>query len=147
MEVNCAILCASLPTLRPLFGKIIPGLASSGRPSEYKMYGAGHNANKPAGSAVRSHASEMATGSTEALQKPSRTEYKGAVEYEREVGQSNCVTTIHGGGGGHKNADTEWQFENAAVKQTPRSAKEILVTRETLVEQDIEAGRRGRNQN
>ena len=40
IELNCAIICASLPTLRPLAAKVIPGMSSnhSSRPT-YERYG------------------------------------------------------------------------------------------------------------
>ncbi|KEY73986.1 hypothetical protein S7711_02581 [Stachybotrys chartarum IBT 7711] len=41
IELNCAIICASLPTLRPLISKIVPGLSSirsTGRDT-YERYG------------------------------------------------------------------------------------------------------------
>lgn len=41
IELNCAIICASLPTLRPLISKIVPGLSSNrstGRDT-YERYG------------------------------------------------------------------------------------------------------------
>jgi hypothetical protein len=40
IELNCAIICASLPTLRPLVAKVVPGMSSnhSGR-ATYERYG------------------------------------------------------------------------------------------------------------
>jgi hypothetical protein len=41
IELNCAIICASLPTLRPLIAKVVPGMSSnhSDNRATYKRYG------------------------------------------------------------------------------------------------------------
>jgi len=39
VELNCSILCSSLPTLRPLLARIIPGLGSSFKSRGYQHYG------------------------------------------------------------------------------------------------------------
>ena len=40
IELNCAIICASLPTLRPLLAKVVPGMSSnhSNYPGNYASY-------------------------------------------------------------------------------------------------------------
>ncbi|KAH7173278.1 uncharacterized protein B0J16DRAFT_405667 [Fusarium flagelliforme] len=40
IELNCAIICASLPTLRPVIAKVVPGMSSnhSNYPSNYASY-------------------------------------------------------------------------------------------------------------
>ncbi|CAJ0552476.1 Ff.00g005540.m01.CDS01 [Fusarium sp. VM40] len=40
IELNCAIICASLPTLRPLIAKVVPGMSSSNSNyASYERYG------------------------------------------------------------------------------------------------------------
>src|SRR6478735_6624514 len=40
IELNCAIICASLPTLRPLIAKVVPGMSSNhSNYASYERYG------------------------------------------------------------------------------------------------------------
>lgn len=40
IELNCAIICASLPTLRPLIAKVVPGMSSNNSNyASYERYG------------------------------------------------------------------------------------------------------------
>jgi len=118
----------------------VPGLASGHQSTEYQMYRAGRDGNKPTASVARTHCSEAATGSTEVLKSPSARAYDEAVEYGRGVGRSNCVTTVHGGlgAGGHSNADSDQDIEYVGASRTLslKTQKEILVVTETLVQED-----------
>ena len=148
VEISCAILCGSLPTLRPLLGKLVPGLASTSRPTEHQMYGTCRNGNTPAASAVRSHGDETAMGSTEVLKNPCGLDYDTTGGYGVAVGRSNCVTTVRGGPDpdtdGHSNADSDRAAENATTSRTRslKTPKDILVVTETRIWEDSE--RKGR---
>jgi hypothetical protein len=134
IELNCGILCASLPTLRPLLGKIVPGLASTRRANEYQMYGTSRDGNKGTG-LDRSHEVEEArSDSTEVLKEAEPgSPFGDAIDYDKGVGRG--VTTVV------YSKKTDRGLEKSALRssgslRTSPVPKNIVVTTETTVVAD-----------
>ncbi|KAH7146074.1 hypothetical protein EDB81DRAFT_650699 [Dactylonectria macrodidyma] len=64
LELTCGILCASLPTLRPLLAKVVPGLSTKRSSNDHELYATGRRATTTGFMPARHSASG---GSTEAL--------------------------------------------------------------------------------
>lgn len=72
IELNCAIICASLPTLRPLIAKVVPGMSSNNSNyASYERYGSqytpGSNLRMGAHTSVKASRRSPRSISTEEL--------------------------------------------------------------------------------
>ncbi|KAJ4246868.1 hypothetical protein NW762_013420 [Fusarium torreyae] len=113
IELNCAIICASLPTLRPLIAKVVPGMSSNhSNYVSYERYGSqyapGSNSRMGAHISVKASRSSPRSISTEEL----------ALNDMDSSMQSGMPSVYVESRGGH--------LENDKPKQ-------IMVTKETLV--------------
>lgn len=122
IELNCAIICASLPTLRPLVAKVVPGMSSNhSNRATYERYGSKY--------AATSSASRARSRPTFLESKPTPR------SVSTEELALNDVVTAGGGSDLHgalPRVYVEAGARNAAYLSRDDS-KYIMVTRETTV--------------
>ncbi len=119
VEVHSAILCSSLPTLRPLIRRLIPSLLSSHRPSEY-------GGIRTASNSAYGRQSTFPSGSVEGLRDSdtlSRSEFAKS---------KTCITKCSTGGMEGLD-DDDLELKETGGKVLSR----IMVKRETVVQKEI----------
>jgi hypothetical protein len=122
IELNSGILCASLPTLRPLIRKVVPGLHDHSE-DPYKQSSALSAGNHYPLRGVGPRPS----GSQEGLKE--NAVYYQANEYANHPGRTSKLTTaIHGGRPGPKGASATDDADSDSTRVG--SYQQIMVTRE-----------------
>jgi hypothetical protein len=68
VELNCAILCSCLPTLRPLAAKIMPGWTQIDPRTTYQMYANPRSTTKGQGSSSADEAGDVEAGQSDSTE-------------------------------------------------------------------------------
>ncbi|KAH6985168.1 hypothetical protein EDB80DRAFT_733386 [Ilyonectria destructans] len=133
VELTCGILCASLPTLRPLLAKVVPGLSTKGSSNHHELYAAGRRAMTtgfmPAGDSA-------ADGSTVALGVVASAD-SDAGDDRPGIGKPDRIAQVYASVSGY--AKTNEESSETGFKESGRpNQRGILITTEiTRCHQDL----------
>jgi hypothetical protein len=135
VELNCGIVCASLPTLRPLLRRLSGKNTQGSSSDDYQLTaGSKKSANKPP---LYSLPTILHADSQEGLKENAQTFYE-APEYAQHTGRTSRISTAISGGNkvpkaGRTGSDTD-SSNNGSDQQ------QITITRETVFRESRKGG-------